>query len=321
MLNQTVFPSPGSKRRIGYAAILSIALLLSIFTRTLMAQDNTLYLMPGIPQANQLNPALIPFCKIYVELPVISSIKLNFRNTGFGFHDLVHTGTGIQSGTYYLDLANLDKKLKRMNYLRTDVDINLLGFGINLRDWSFTFGIVNHTELRIAYPHDLASLKDGNWQVASGEATPLSLDGLGIDLTNWNSIGVSVAKELNNRLTVGARLKYLQGVANINTRRSTIELITTTNPITLEALVKYRMNASFPIKLGYDNKGLVNSININDVLNNFTGDFIFNKNRGIAFDAGFVYDIDDRTQVSASFTDLGFIWWRKNVNNFEAGGK
>jgi hypothetical protein len=84
MLNQTVFPSPGSKRRIGYAAILSIALLLSIFTRTLMAQDNTLYLMPGIPQANQLNPALIPFCKIYVELPVISSIKLNFRNTGFG---------------------------------------------------------------------------------------------------------------------------------------------------------------------------------------------------------------------------------------------
>lgn len=100
---------PECYRRKTYTVFLLTILLLPIFTLTTIAQDNTLYLMPGIPQANQLNPALMNTCRIYVELPVISSVKLNIRNTGFGFHDVLHTGTGVQSDTYYLDLSNLDK--------------------------------------------------------------------------------------------------------------------------------------------------------------------------------------------------------------------
>jgi hypothetical protein len=122
-------------------------------------------------------------------------------------------------------------------------------------------------------------------------------------------------------LKVGLRLKYLQGMANINTRQSKLELNTTSNPITLEAEMKYRMNASFPVKPGYAGNGLVNSINIDNAFNNITGDFIFNRNRGLAVDAGIIYDLDEKTQVSASVTDLGFIFWKKNVNNFEASGK
>jgi hypothetical protein len=34
-----------------------------------------------------------------------------------------------------------------------------------------------------------------------------------------------------------------------------------------------------------------------------------------------VYDFDEITQFTASIVDLGFIRWKKNVNNFEAGGK
>ncbi|TAL78316.1 MAG: hypothetical protein EPN88_02215, partial [Bacteroidetes bacterium] len=307
--------------RITTTAFLFTSLFILSFNTNLAAQDNTLYQMPVIPQANQLNPALMYGCQVYVELPVISSVKLNIRNTGFGFHDIIRTGTGAQSGTYYLDLSNLDKKLRRINYFRTDLDIDLLGFGFALKDWYITFGIANHTELRLAYPHDIASLKDGNWQVNGGKAIPISLNGLGIDLTIWNSIGVSAAKELMDGLKAGVRLKYLQGMANINTRRSKLELNTTSNPITLEAEMKYRMNASFPVKLGYAGNGLVNSINIDNAFNNIVGDYIFNGNRGLAVDAGIIYDLDEKTQVSASFTDLGFIWWRKNVNNFEASGK
>ncbi len=80
------------------------------------AQDNTLYLIPGIPQANQLNPALIRPCGTYVELPVISSVRVNIRNSGFGFHDVFHTGNGAQSADYLLDLTKLDKILKPINY-------------------------------------------------------------------------------------------------------------------------------------------------------------------------------------------------------------
>lgn len=303
-----------------YLIFLSL-IVVFILSFNVKAQDNTLYLMKGIPQANQLNPAYIHPCRVYVELPVISSIKFNIRNTGFGFHDAVHEGTGTQSGTYFLDLENLDKKLKRMNYARTDLDIDLLGFGFGLKEWYFTFGIINHTELRLAYPHDVVSVKDGNWNVAANEAIPIKLNGTGIDVTVWNSIGVSAAKELFDGLTVGARFKYLQGMANVNTRRSELELNTTNNPISLEAMMNYRLNASFPVNLGYASNGLVNRIDFDNSFDNITGDFIFNGNRGIAIDAGVVYDLDESTQVTASFTDLGFIRWKKNVNNFNAGGK
>ncbi len=300
----------------------SLFLFLLIFlTSPASAQDNTLYFINAIPQANQLNPAIMLSCRTYIELPVISSVKLNIRNTGFGFHDAVHTGTGAQADTFFLDLPGLDKKLKRMNYLRTDLDLDLLGFGFTLKDWFLTFGIINHTELRVAYPDDVVSIKDGNWLVEDEKSNPVSLNGMGIDATNWNSIGISAAREVIEGLRLGLRIKYLMGAANINTRSSQLELNTTSSPISLEAEMKYRVNASFPLQLGYANNGLVDSISVEDALSDIPGDFIFNGNHGFSMDAGVIYDLDEITQLSVSITDLGFIRWRKNVNNFNASGK
>jgi hypothetical protein len=309
------------KHPIGISSgIRVLVFLLACSSQAGWAQDNTLFFMPGIPQSNQLNPALMYRCKTYVELPVISSFMLNIRNTGFGFHDALHEGTGTQSGRYFLDLNNLENKLWRMNYARMDMNIDLLGFGFALNDWYFTFGIANHTELRVSYPRDLVAMRDGNWLVSEGEANPIKLSGTKVNLTNWNSIGISAAKELYEGLQVGVRAKYLQGVANLNTRRSRMELNTTSNPISLEADMKYKLNASFPVVLGYDANGMVNTMNFDNAGSDIIGNYIFNKNRGLAFDAGMIYDLDDQTQLSASVTDLGLIWWRKNVNNFSTSG-
>jgi hypothetical protein len=122
-------------------------------------------------------------------------------------------------------------------------------------------------------------------------------------------------------LTAGVRLKYLLGAANVNTRNSRLILNTTSNPIVLEAEMKYKLNASFPVELGYDTRGLVDSVSFDRALDDIPGDYIFNGNRGFAIDAGAIYDLDEITQLSVSITDLGFIRWKKNVNNFNASGK
>jgi hypothetical protein len=284
------------------------------------AQNNTLYLMHSIPQANQLNPALIHPCRFYIALPVISSVRQSTRNTGFGFHDAIHTGSGAQSGLYYLDIDNLDKKLRRMNYSLVNTDIDLLGFGFSYRDWYLTFGISNHASFQVSYPHDIALLNDGNWDVNTGTPIPLKLNNLGVNSTIWNSIGVSASKELSEGLRVGIRVKYLNGMANVNTNKSTIDLNTTSDPITLDAEVNYKVNSSLPVALNYASNGLVNNINFEPAVHNLVSNYIFNGNRGLAFDAGLVYDLNEVTQVSASFTDLGFIWWKNNVNNFTGSG-
>ncbi len=317
---KTFWPiTPGSENRI-HAFLIFASLLVILPCRIVNGQDNTLYLMPGIPQANQLNPAYIRSCGTYIELPFISSVKVNLRNSGFSFHDVFYAGTGVQADNYYLDLIKLDKKLKRINHFQSETDINLLGIGFGIKDWYFTFGVANHSDLLFSYPHDVALLNDNNLQAPNNILNSLILKGLGAEITTWNSIGISAAKEFRQGLKIGLRLKYLQGMANAIARRSELSINTTNNPVTLEAQMKYGIYASFPVIIGTGQGGLVNSLNFRDALNNKSGDYFFNGNRGMAIDAGFVYDRDEITQLSASIVDLGFIRWKKNANNFSASG-
>jgi hypothetical protein len=311
---------PSGKNTRLSVSIIFIFLLLIFSNRNLLAQDNTLYLMPDIPQANELNPALFKLCRIYVELPVISSVKVNIRNTGFGFHDVMQRGTGTQSNTYLVDMTSLARKLRRINYSQLETDIDLLGFGFGYKEWYFTFGISNHSDLLLSYPHDAVLLSDEYFQTAAAKGNPVNLSHSGGEATLWNSVGVSAAREIKEGLRVGVRLKYLQGMANAITRGSELVVTPVGNPLSLEAQMRYRINSSFPLNIRYSPNGFVNSVNFDNSLNNIAGDFIFNRNHGAAIDAGFVYDMDEITQISGSITDLGFIRWKKNTNIFSATG-
>ncbi len=297
-----------------------IVILLSLPFRNTAAQDNTMYLMPDIPQTNQLNPALFKLCRVYVELPVISSVRLNIHNTGFGYHDVIQQGTGVQSNTYFLNLSDLNRILKRMNFFQAETDINLLGFGFGYHDWYFTFNISNHSDLLLSYPHDIALLSDDHFQTSGTAMSPVNLNQLEGEISIWNSIGLSAAKEISEGLKLGLRFKYLQGMANVISRNSGLYLSPTGIPEGVRALMMYRINTSFPVDIRYSPSGMVNGLNVSNTFNNFAGNFIFNGNRGVAIDAGIVYDMDDKTEISGSITDLGFISWKKNTNLFTSSG-
>lgn len=274
--------------------------------------------MPEIPQANQLNPAYMRLCRIYVELPVISSVRLNIRNTGFGFHDVIEPGTGAQSDIYFVNLSKLEQKIKRINYFQTETDISLLGFGFGLSDWYFTFGISNHSDVLLSYPKSILVLRDKNLQ--SPDDNSIYTNHLSAEAMLWNSIGVSAAKEINEGVFIGLRIKYLQGMTNAITRNREITVKTTTDPSRVATSLRSQINASLPVNIAFDPTGRVSRLNFDNSLDNIASDYIFNGNRGIAIDAGIVYDPDENTQMAASITDLGFIRWKKNAYNFNTTG-
>ena len=189
-------------------------------------------------------------------------------------------------------------------------------FGFGYKEWYFTFGIANHSDLLLSYPHDAVLLSDEYFQTAAAKGTPVNLSHSGGEATVWNSVGVSAAKEIKEGLKVGVRLKYLQGMANVVSRGSDMVVNSTSNPLSLQALVNYRHKCFFSVKYRILSKWSGKSVNFDNSLNNIVGDFIFNGNRGAAIDAGFVYDMDEITEISGSITDLGFIRWKKNTNNF-----
>jgi hypothetical protein len=115
-------------------------------------------------------------------------------------------------------------------------------------------------------------------------------------------------------------MKYLIGSAAIVNRRSRLDLLTGADPIVLNAFIRYNIDASFPIDITYDNNGIVQNVDFSNSFSDPAGEFIFNRNMGLALDAGILYDYTEKIMLSASIVDLGFIRWRSNINRFESEG-
>ena len=157
------------------------------------AQNNTLYFMHHVPQAIHSNPAIFYHCKTYIEIPVISSISQSYGNTGFGYHDAIHYGSGSNADSLIIDMDNLEKKLKKRNYINEDISVNLMGAGFLLKeDYYVHFNVALKAETRVGFPGGLVALKDGNWDVNAGVPRDINLSGLGVKATNYLQFAAGV---------------------------------------------------------------------------------------------------------------------------------
>jgi hypothetical protein len=276
--------------------------------------------MYPIPQAIHTNPALFYQCRTYIELPILSTIRYSYSNSGFSYHDAIHYGTGSRSDSLIIDLENLERKMKKNNYVRSDATVNLAGAGFQLDDYYLHFNISNFTESRGGIPGDLLAVRDGNWDFESGQPRDLDLSGMGIKATNYFQIAAGVSTEILDGLYAGVNLKYLRGSASITSPRTDLYLLTEGDPIQLEAKTNYKIRSSLPMEVPYDTQGFVNSVDISNSFNNIFRDFILANNHGAGVDLGVIYQYDDRLTFAASLIDLGFIRWKSNINRFEANG-
>ena len=306
------------QRLIYHLCILILPALIPILAAN--AQNNTLYFMYPVPQAIHTNPALFYQCRTYIELPVLSTIRYSYSNSGFSYHDAIHYGTGSRSDSLVIDLENLDRKMKKNNYVRSDATVNLAGAGFQLEDYYLHFNISNFTESRGSIPGDLLAARDGNWDIESGQPRDLDLSGMGLKATNYFQIAAGVSTEILGDLFVGVRLKYLRGSASITSPRTDLYLLTEGDPIQLEAQTNYKIRSSFPMDVSYDSQGYVNSVNLSNSFSNILQDFILANNHGAGVDLGVIYQYDDRLTFAASLIDLGFIRWKSNINSFETNG-
>ena len=276
--------------------------------------------MHPVPQAIHANPALFYQCRTYIELPVLSTIRYSYSNSGFSYHDAIHYGTGSRSDSLIIDLDNLDRKMKKNNYVRSDATVNLAGAGFQLDNYYLHFNISNFTESRGNLPGDLLAARDGNWDIETGQPRDLDLSGLGVKATNYFQIAAGVSTEILDGLYAGVTLKYLRGSASIASPRTDLYLLTEGDPIQLEAQTNYKIRSSFPMDLAYDPQGYVSSVNLSNSFNHIFRDFIMANNHGAGIDLGVIYRYDHRLTFAASLIDLGFIRWKSNINRFEANG-
>lgn len=291
-----------------------VALLLTCYAWNAKAQQShSLFLMHYLPQSNLLNPAVPISCKWYIGLPVISSLHVNYANSGFSYNN-VFKPTG--EGTYQADVDGAVKRLGYRNLLGAETHIQLAGIGYREGDYSFMFTLTEKTNLPFIYPKEVIQLAwDGNSGFEGEEA---NLRGTGLFFTHYREYALSVSKHAGKGLYYGLRAKLLFGKLNVATRSTDVGVFTDRNTFNLNFEGDLKVHSSLPLVVE-TNDGNVTGIAADE--NADIQALIFNrKNPGFALDAGIIYPYSDKIVLSASVLDVGFIRWRSNLNTFRGNG-
>ena len=288
--------------------------------------------MEGSHYRQRLNPAFIPNYG-YVNIPAIGAAQASVHSSSLGYQDIVDIMENSQNDDYFMsdDFMGRLSNLNELN-VSANADIVSAGWYKGKNFWSFNIGVRNDIGASIPRsmfsflrtmngldPEDIRSMSDINETVGKQA----------MDLNSYTEIGVGFARPINNRLSVGGKVKMLLGVGNLKLKVNDISVQSqltgidlSNNPtwgdLTYEQLQNIRGNASIRIdaelessskmlELPESEEGYIDEIK--------TGSFGF-AGYGAAIDLGASYKLLDCLTVSASLLDLGFIKWNKSRTTF-----
>lgn len=270
------------------------------------AQSNyTYYAFDKTAQAHYLNPAFKPSAKVYLSFPLLPSQNFGVSNSGFTLNDLLVKRP--QDDSLQISPENAISKMSDKNFLTFESYNEIFAFGIRLKKNYFSFGVSSRLNTNFIYTKDFFQLAtEGNGKTFLGERA--SFDGTEVNLNSYIEYALGFNREINDKLSVGARVKFLSGVVNVNTKKTAFGLHTDATTFALTIDGSATVNTS-GVKPFYDTLATEDYLPINNAYN-------FN-NLGFALDLGAVYKVTDKFKVSASLLDLGYIDWKTDNATFE----
>lgn len=283
--------------------------------------DLTIYYMDNIPQRMYQNPAFKPTYKINIGLPVISSVHAGYLSNTIT-PDALFT---IDNGTPILKLNQFQNDIKKNNYIGLDLNIDLLSFGFQIGENNyFSFNATENIFMRTNLPEGMLLLPlTGNAGFADHGGN-LDFNNFGIDFNHYREYGFGWQRQWNDKLSVGARVKYLYGMENIHVKKNSYSL--QTDPDTWDWTLSGSMDirtSGLPIQVHSDGSGNITTgiegeqIDITDTNGADISGYLFKRdNYGFGLDLGGDYKLSDKISVNASIVDLGFIKWAQYNDNF-----
>ncbi|TXC78354.1 DUF5723 family protein [Luteibaculum oceani] len=284
---------------------LILSLFIGLLGLSASAQtDISLFGMSNLYQKRYLNPAYQPQSKLQIGLPGISSVAFNGYNTGFKPGDFV-SFDGSTGGK--VDRNEILNGLEPINTFGFVGNIDLFSLGFSLGKTYVSLGVRANLDFQTYYSKGLMELVlIGNGGDNLGKR--ISLDGSGVDFSAYTEMTIGAAHQVNDKLSVGATAKIIQGQLNINTAE--LKGGVTTNEedysITFDGAIDLRMN-----NLDLDSEDIIDIDKILEGLPN-------SPNKGFGLDLGATYLVNDKLKVGASILDIGSInWSEENANVYK----
>ena len=294
--------------------------------------------MEGTHYRQQLNPALTP-TKGYFNLPVIGAVNATVGSTSLGYQDIIDI---IDDGDDFYTKPDFMNRLKDNNKLNVNFSTEILSAGWykGKNFWSFNIGLrtdigANLTKNMFTFLNEMETVEE-NWRNSNYD-----ISGQQLNINAYTEIGLGLSRQINSRLTVGARVKALLGIGNMELKLNRVAMsanLPSDQQINQWSSESYwnSMTPSQAAQAAQELKDKFNNYHANltvgaELKSSFKGlelqeeegkdyvtDFDFDSGKlgiagyGFGIDLGASYKILDNLTVSASVLDLGFISWSKS---------
>lgn len=313
------------------ASILVLVIIFSTGFQISHAQvSTTLYHMYGIPQANQLNPAFQSHCDGYLGFPMLSPLNISVESNPLIYKDIFSYHSQLDQMITFMhpegDKEAFLNTLKPYNTLNTTIGSGPLSMGWRNKQFYFTLDINERIELNTGFTKDMAEfLLYGN---RNQERFNFSQTGLNIDY--FHEVGLGISYNSEDEFQIGARVKVLFGMANINTRLSDITLRAYEDRWDFNSNIMIDITGP-ELTVPVDSAGFViwdeidAEIDVEDddyagyIMDNL-GTFLGIRNMGLGVDLGFSFSPIENLSLSASANDLAFIRWKNNAYQLKQDG-
>ncbi|WKK76361.2 DUF5723 family protein [Marivirga salinae] len=283
-----------------------IALIIFVFLNSSIALAQSDMIGYGLnktlPQANNLNPAMLPDYKFSFGLPGISGVH---SSTGQNFTNLDLLTSVDENGN--INTSDIFNKMRRNNRVTSDNTVSILHLGIRGLTSYTAFSINTKAFARVSLPKELFAF------ALYGNASDKLDDGLldfsrgSIKTMAYTEIGISHGREiLAGKMTVGARVKYLIGHAYADVKSLDANLRTYGNDEFRGDSIKMNVN-QFDVRTAGVAGDLINGNE--DVRGSAL------SNGGFGLDLGATYEYSKKIKFFASLNDLGFIKWNEQYTN------
>lgn len=310
--------------------ILPLAAMLSL-TAAAQTELTTSYFLESSTSRHDINPALLD--KPFVSMPILFGDFNIGTTSNLGLKTFVYKmqpdwqgyGAGGNNLTTFMH-PNVDAneflgKLKTNNRLSVNLKYQLFGFGFK------GFGGINSVELNVR-SNTNASLPKSlfAFMKTTGDQQEYDISNIGLRTENYAELGLGHSHKINDKLTVGGKVKLLFGLAyadiaskdNIHFQLSEDKWAASGHIEGVAALMGTKVKTTNKVDPETGRPRV-------DEFDDFKGGL---GGFGLAFDLGATYKVMDDLTVSAALTDLGFINWKDaqhassaNTWEFEGFGK
>ena len=299
-----------------YTVKLILSILLTVFVVGVSAQGfRSSYFLDGATFRHQMNPAFMGE-RNYVSIPVLGNMNIGVQgNVGLSDFIYKYDHPKYDLTTFLNSSVGREEfldKLHTNNKINANINLTILSFGFHKWGGFNTFEIGLKSNTSINMPYELFNfMKTGMDKL---EGSEYHIKDFAMRSNNYVELALGHARPVNDKLTVGGKLKILFGGANADAKFDRMDIKMSENEWVINAYGKVDASikgGSFETR--NPNEDGMREIKGFDVESPGIGGL------GLGIDLGATYKLRDDLTLSAAVIDLGFISWKNSLRGYNNG--